>query len=141
MKSDYDYMLLIAFVAFILLKDFIALIIEVRFPTYKELDNASDLWKLVVKIRSIMNFITIWAISYFLYTYKLAYAVRLIFKILLVRSILYFMIDDQYVWFFINKTPERRTIVHDLNTYGDSVALFLVALVAVYSLTTIFAPK
>ena len=141
MKAETEYMLLIAFVAFILLKDFIALIIEVRFPTYKELDNASDLWKLVVKIRSIMNFITIWAISYFLYNYKLAYAARLIFKILLVRSILYFMIDDQYVWLFINKTPERRTIVHDLNTYGDSVALFLVALVAVYSLTTIFAPK
>ena len=141
MKAETEYMLLIAFVAFILLKDFIALIIEVRFPTYKELDNASDLWKLVVKIRSAMNFITIWAISYFLYNYKLAYAARLIFKILLVRSILYFMIDDQYVWLFINKTPERRTIVHDLNTYGDSVALFLVALVAVYSLTTIFAPK
>ena len=141
MKSDYDYMLLIAFVAFILIKDFIALIIEVKFPTYMELDKATDLWKLVVKIRSAMNFITIWAISYFLYNYKLAYAARLIFKILLVRSILYFMIDDQYVWLFINKTPERRTIVHDLNTYGDSVALFLVALVAVYSLTTIFAPK
>lgn len=141
MKAETEYMLLIAFVAFILLKDFIALIIEVRFPTYKELDNASDLWKLVVKIRSIMNFITIWAISYFLYNYKLAYAARLIFKILLVRSILYFMIDDQYIWLFINKTHERRTIVHDLNTYGDSVALFLVALVAVYSLTTIFAPK
>ncbi len=141
MKSDYDYMLLIAFVAFILLKDFIALIIEVKFPTYMDLDKATELWKTIVKIRSIMNFMTIWAISYFLYTYKLTYAARLIFKILLVRSILYFMIDDQYVWFFINKTPERRTIVHDLNTYGDSVALFLVALVAVYSLTTIFAPK
>jgi hypothetical protein len=140
MKGETEYMLLIAFVAFILLKDFIALIIEVKFPTYKELDNASDLWKLVVKIRSAMNFITIWAISYFLYNYKLAYAARLIFKILLVRSILYFMIDDQYIWLFINKTHTRRTIVHDLNTYGDSVALFLVALVAVYSLTTIFAP-
>jgi hypothetical protein len=141
MKTDYDYMLLVAFVAFILLKDFIALIIEVKFPTYKDLDRASELWKGIVKIRSVMNFITIWAISYFLYTYKLTYAARLIFKILLVRSILYFMIDDQYVWLFIDKTPERRTIVHDLNTYGDSVALFLVSLVAVYSLTTIFAPK
>ena len=140
MKAETDYMLLIAFVAFTLIKDFIALLVEVKFPTYMELDNASDLWKLVVKIRSIMNFITIWAISYFLYNYKLAYAARLIFKILLVRSILYFMIDDQYIWLFINKTHERRTIVHDLNTYGDSVALFLVALVAVYSLTTIFAP-
>ena len=141
MKAETEYMLLIAFVAFILLKDFIALIIEVRFPTYKELDRATELWKSIVKIRSAMNFITIWAISYFLYTYKLTHSARLIFKILLVRSILYFMIDDQYVWLFINKTPERRTIVHDLNTYGDSVALFLVALVAVYSLTTIFAPK
>jgi hypothetical protein len=141
MKTDSDYMLLVAFVAFILLKDFIALIIEVKFPTYKDLDNASELWKFVVKIRSTMNFISILAISYFLYNYKLIYAARLIFQILLIRSILYFLIDDQYVWLFINKTHERRTIVHDLNTYGDSVALFLVALVAVYSLTTIFAPK
>jgi len=141
MKTDSDYVLLIAFVAFILIKDFIALLVEVKFPTYMELDNATEFWKGIVKIRSAMNFITIWAISYFLYTYKLTYAARLIFKILLVRSILYFMIDDQYVWLFINKTHETRTIVHDLNTYGDSVALFLVALVAVYSLTTIFAPK
>ena len=141
MKAETEYMLLIAFVAFILLKDFIALIIEVKFPTYMDLDKATDLWKTIVKIRSAMNFITIWAISYFLYNYKLIYAARLIFQILLIRSILYFLIDDQYVWLFINKTHERRTIVHDLNTYGDSVALFLVALVAVYSLTTIFAPK
>jgi len=141
MKGETEYLYLIAFVAFVLIKDFIALLVEVKFPTYQDLDKATDFWKVLVKIRSAMNFITIWAISYFLYTYKLTYAARLIFKILLVRSILYFMIDDQYIWFFINKTPERRTIVHDLNTYGDSVALFLVALVAVYSLTTIFAPK
>jgi hypothetical protein len=141
MKTDYDYMLLVGFVAFILIKELISLVVEVKFPTYKHLDRATESWKLVVKIRSAMNFITICAISYFLYIYKLAYAPRLIFKILLVRSILYFMIDDQYIWLFIDKTHERRTLVHDLNTYGDSVALFLVALVAVYSLTTIFAPK
>ena len=141
MKSDYDYMLLIAFVAFILIKDFIALIIEVKFPTYMELDKATDLWKLVVKIRSAMNFITIWAISYFLYTYKLTHSARLIFKILLVRSILYFMIDDQYVWLFINKTHKTKETVHFLNTYGDSISNFFITIVAVYALMTIIAPK
>lgn len=141
MKGDTDYMLLIAFVVFILIKEFISLLVEVKFPTYRDLDEATELWKLIVKLRSALNFITIWVISYFLYTYKLTYSARLIFKILLVRSILYFMIDDQYIWLIIDKTHERRTIVHNLNTYGDSVALFLVALVAVYSLTTIFAPK
>ena len=141
MKTDSDYMLLIAFVAFILLKDFIALIIEVKFPTYKDLDNASELWKFVVKIRSTMNFISILAISYFLYNYKLIYAARLIFQILLIRSILYFLIDDQYVWLFINKTHKTREAVHFLNTYGDSISDFLITLVTVYALTTIFAPK
>jgi hypothetical protein len=51
------------------------------------------------------------------------------------------LIDDQYVWLFINKTHNTREAVHFLNTYGDSISDFLITLVTVYALTTIFAPK
>jgi hypothetical protein len=141
MRGDAEYTILIAFVAFLLVKKFVAVVVEVKFPTYQDLDKASDLWKSIVKIRSALNFITIFATSYFLYNYKFIPPVKLIFAIILLRSVFYFLIDDQYVWLFINKTHNTREAVHFLNTYGDSISDFLITLVAVYALTTIFAPK
>ena len=141
MKGDVEYTILIAFVAFLLIKKFVALVVEVKFPTYQDLDKASDLWRSIVKIRSALNFITIFVTSYFLYNYRFVAAARLIFTIILLRSVLYFFVDDQLVWLFINKTPKTKEVVHFLNTYGDSISDFLITLVAVYALTTIFAPK
>jgi hypothetical protein len=141
MKGDVEYTILIAFVAFLLIKKFVALVVEVKFPTYQDLDKASDLWRSIVKIRSALNFITIFVTSYFLYNYRFVAAARLIFTIILLRCVLYFFVDDQLVWLFINKTPKTKEVVHFLNTYGDSISDFLITLVAVYALTTIFAPK
>jgi hypothetical protein len=141
MKGDVEYTILIAFVAFLLIKKFVALVVEVKFPTYQDLDKASDLWRSIVKIRSALNFITIFVTSYFLYNYRFVAAARLIFTIILLRSVLYFLVDNQLVWLFINKTPKTKEVVHFLNTYGDSISDFLITLVAVYALTTIFAPK
>ena len=141
MKGDVEYTILIAFVAFLLIKKFVALVVEVKFPTYQDLDKASDLWRSIVKIRSALNFITIFVTSYFLYNYRFVAAARLIFTIILLRSVLYFLVDNQLVWLFINKTPKTKEVVHFLNTYGDSISDFLITLVAVYALKTIFAPK
>jgi hypothetical protein len=141
MKDDTEYMLLIVFVGFLLIKKFIGLIVEVKFPTYQDLDKASPPWKLLVKVRSFFNFITIFITSYLLYNYKFISAARLIFAIILIRCVFYFLIDDQLVWLFINKTHKTKEVVHFLNTYGDSISDFLITLVTVYALTTIFAPK
>ena len=141
MKGDTEYTILIAFVAFLLVKKMVAFLVEVEFPTYEKLDKASTFWKVLVKIRSTLNFITIFVTSYFLYNYRFVAAARLIFTIILLRSVLYFFVDDQLVWLFINKTPKTKEVVHFLNTYGESISDFLITLVAVYALTTIFAPK
>lgn len=141
MKSEVEYTFLVAFVVFLLIKKFVALVVEVKFPTYQDLDRASDLWKSVVKLRSALNFITIFVTSYFLYNYRFVATARLIFTLILIRSVLYFLIDDQLVWLFINKTHKTKEVVHFLNTYGDSISDFLITLVVVYALTIIFAPK
>jgi hypothetical protein len=141
MKDDTEYMLLIVFVGFLLIKKFIGLIVEVKFPTYQDLDKAFPPWKLLVKVRTFFNFITILITSYLLYNYKFIFAARLIFTIILVRCVFYFLIDDELVWLFINKTHKTKETVHFLNTYGDSISDFLITLVTVYALTTIFAPK
>ena len=119
----------------------VAFTVEAKFPTYQDLDKASTSWKVLVKIRNALNLLSLLFASYFLYNYKFTFSVMLIFWIVWLRAIFYFLIDDQLDWLFINKTHKTRTIVHDLNTYGDSVSDFLIALVAVYALAKIFAPK
>ena len=141
MKGDTEYKYLIVFVIFLAIKKMVAFTVEAKFPTYQDLDKASTSWKVLVKIRNALNLLSLLFASYFLYNYKFTFSVMLIFWIVWLRAIFYFLIDDQLVWLFINKTHKTRTIVHDLNTYGDSVSDFLIALVAVYALAKIFAPK
>ena len=141
MKGDTEYKYLIVFVIFLAIKKMVAFTVEAKFPTYQDLDKASTSWKVLVKIRNALNLLSLLFASYFLYNYKFTFSVMLIFWIVWLRAIFYFLIDDQLVWLFINKTHKTRTIVHDLNTYGDSVSYFLIALVAVYALAKIFAPK
>jgi hypothetical protein len=141
MKGDTEYKYLIVFVIFLAIKKMVAFTVEAKFPTYQDLDKASTSWKVLVKIRNALNLLSLLFASYFLYNYKFTSSVTLIFWIVWLRAIFYFLIDDQLVWLFINKTHKTRTIVHDLNTYGDSVSDFLIALVAVYALAKIFAPK
>ena len=141
MKGDTEYKYLIVFVIFLAIKKMVAFTVEAKFPTYQDLDKASTSWKVLVKIRNALNLLSLLFASYFLYNYKFTFSVMLIFWIVWIRAIFYFLIDDQLVWLFINKTHKTRTIVHDLNTYGDSVSDFLIALVAVYALAKIFAPK
>ena len=141
MKGDTEYKYLIVFVIFLAIKKMVAFTVEAKFPTYQDLDKASTSWKVLVKIRNALNLLSLLFASYFLYNYRFTSSVMLIFWIVWLRAIFYFLIDDQLVWLFINKTHKTRTIVHDLNTYGDSVSDFLIALVAVYALAKIFAPK
>jgi hypothetical protein len=141
MKSELEYTYLIVFVIFLLVKKFVALVVEVKFPTYNDLDGASIFWKVLVKIRSLMDLMTLLFTSYFLYNYKFTPPVRLIFQILLLRSLLYFLIDDQFIWLFINRTHKTREVVHFLNTFGDSISDFIITCIIVYALTKIFAPK
>ena len=141
MKGDTEYKYLIAFVVFLAIKKMVAFTVEAKFPTYQDLDKASTSWKVLVKIRNALNLLSLLFASYFLYNYRFTPAIMLIFWIVWLRAIFYFLIDDQLVWLFINKTHKTRTIVHDLNTYGDSISDFLIALVAVYALAKIFAPK
>ena len=141
MKGDTEYKYLIVFVIFLAIKKMVAFTVEAKFPTYQDLDKASTSWKVLVKIRNALNLLSLLFASYFLYNYRFTSSVMLIFWIVWLRAIFYFLIDDQLVWLFINKTHKTRTIVHDLNTYGDSATHSIVAISAIYALAKIFAPK
>ena len=141
MKGDTEYKYLIVFVIFLAIKKMVAFTVEAKFPTYQDLDKASTSWKVLVKIRNALNLLSLLFSAYFLYNYRFTPVITLIFWMFLIRSIYYFVINERYIWLFINKTPETVRIVRDLNTYGDSATHSIVAIIAIYALAKIFAPK
>ena len=141
MKGDTEYKYLIVFVIFLAIKKMVAFTVEAKFPTYQDLDKASTSWKVLVKIRNVLNLLSLLFSAYFLYNYRFTPVITLIFWMFLIRSIYYFVIDERYIWLFINETPETVRIVRHLNIYGDSISHSIVAIIAVYSLAKIFAPK
>jgi hypothetical protein len=138
MKNQNVYKLLIIFVIFLLFKKIISVIIEKKFPTYKELKTSSPFWKFLVKIRSVSEIICIIATTYFLYNFALNHFIRVIFYIILIHGILYFLIDDQMIYLFVDKTVDTKDVVYILNVYVDNLENIIIALFAVYSLIVIF---
>ena len=138
MKNENVYKLLIIFVIFLFFKKSISIVIEAKFPTYNDLDKASDFWKKLVKVRSFTEIISIIATLYFLINYTFNFFIRTIFLIILFNSILYFFIDRRLIYLFVNNTEKTDQYVYFLDTYGDNVENMLIAIFSIYSLITIF---
>jgi len=139
MKNEAIYNLLILFVIFLFIKKLISIVVEIKFPTYNDLKNASEFWKILVKIRSFFEIITFIATSYFLLNFNLNFFIRAIFTIVFIHSILYFLVDQNLIYLIIkNPSKETKDIVYILNTYGDSIENLIIAIFAIYALLTIF---
>ena len=138
MKNENVYNLLIIFVIFLFLKKSISIVIEAKFPTYNDLDKASDFWKKLVKVRSFTEIVSIIATGYFLFNYTFNFFIRTIFLIILFNSVLYFLIDRRLIYLFVNNSEKTDQYVYFLDTYGDNVENMTIAIFSIYSLITIF---
>jgi hypothetical protein len=138
MKHENVYKLLILFVIFLFFKKVISIVIEAKFPTYNDLDKASDSWKKLVKVRSFTEIISIIATLYLLINYTFNFFIRTIFLIILFNSILYFFIDRRLIYLFVNNTEKTHQYVYFLDTYGDNVENMTIAIFSIYALITIF---
>ena len=141
MKNENEYKLLILFIIFLLIKKIIGIIVEIKFPTYNDLNKSSEFWKVLVNIRSINEIITFIIASYFLYSFNFNLPAKLFFSIFLLHSILYFLIDEQFIYLFVNKNNNVKEIVYFLNTYGDSIENLITSIFALYAITIIFSYK
>ena len=79
MKNNAVYNLLIIFSIFYFFKKILSFVVERKFPTYNNLDNASEFWKILIKIRTINVIITFICLFYFLYNFTLNFLIRTIF--------------------------------------------------------------
>jgi hypothetical protein len=139
MKNEGVYNLLILFVIFYFFKKLLSIVIERKFPTYNNLTNASEFWKILIKIRTLNVIITFICVSYFLYNYTLNFFIRTIFFTIIAHNIFYFLIDEHIIFKIIKNPSEKtREYVYFLNTYGDWIENLLVESFALYALFSIF---
>ena len=138
MKNEMKYKLLILFVIFIVIKKTVSIAVELKYPTYDNLNNASEFWKTLVKVRDIFAILTVLFGCYFLYNFHLNIALFLVILLGVIHQFLYFLIDKRYVYIFIPKNEANLKIVTFADTYGDSIENTIIFLVGLYALKQIF---
>jgi hypothetical protein len=138
MKNESIYNLLILFVIFIFIKKLVSIAVEIKLPTYKDLDKTSTFWQNLVKLRSFFEIISVIWSSYFLLNYNLNFYIKIIFLIIAIHSILYFLVDERLIYLFLSKSEKIKETVYILDTYGDSIENLIIAIFAFYALLTIF---
>jgi hypothetical protein len=141
MKEETVYYLLIGYVIFTVFQKSISLTVEYNFPTFRELNSASGFWKNVVMLRSFNNVVSIVGAIYFLYNYQFDTLIRAMLLLTLAKSSAYFIIDERYIYSFINETEDNKRVIHLFDVYGDPILNIFIGLSVVYALVVIFAPK
>jgi hypothetical protein len=138
MNNENSYLLLIGFIVFLFFKKLLAVIVDINVPNYKNLKNVSPLLKNLVNLRRLLNVIDVIAISYFLLTYKLNYQIRIVFVLLLIISLKYFIIDERFIYYFIDNNAENNLITDTIVEKGDLYIDTASLLFAIYALDRIF---
>lgn len=138
MNNENSYLLLIGFIVFLFFKKLLAVIVDINVPNYKDLKNVSPLLKNLVNLRRLLNVIDVIAISYFLLTYKLNYQIRISFVLLLIISLKYFIIDERFIYYFIDNNAENNLITDSIVEKGDLYIDTASLLFSIYTLDRIF---
>lgn len=139
MKNQNVYYLLIAFAIFTFIKKVMNIIIEIEFPTYDNLKDASEFWQILVKIRRVFAVITFFVASYLLFNYKLIFGITLILIITIINCFSYFLVDEKLIYLLIqNPSETTKHIITALDTYGDGIENLCIFALAFYALLKIF---
>jgi len=136
--TELSYILLIGFIIFLFVKKVLAVIVETKFPDYRNLKNASPQWKKLVNLRRLFNVISIVILSYFLIKYKFNRYIKIILSLLLLISIKYFIVDERLVYYFVNDNAENNKIIDLIDDKFDFYIDIVCLLFAVHALNSIF---
>lgn len=141
MEQETKYYMLIFFVVFLLIKKIIDLVVEAKFPTYKNVKKASPFWQNLVKIDTFLEIVSDIFVVYFLLFFNLNYYIKIIFMIMLIDSFSLFLIEYRYIYLFIDKNETNEKMVHLIDVYFDGSTNLLVSAFALFALVKIFVVK
>ena len=115
-------------------------LIDVRFPTYESLQQANPFWKHLIILRRIFTFILFLAVLFLVSFFKLNFHLKIICSIMIMYVIVYMLINERFIYYFIDKNKENDEIVGTVYTYGGVTIDTLLLSYSVYALFTIFNP-
>jgi hypothetical protein len=136
--AERSYISLIVFILFLFVKKLLAVIVETKYPDYRNLKNATPLWKKLVDLRRVFNVISIVTLSYFLINYKFNRYIKVILALLLLISIKYFIIDERLIYYFVEDNAENNKVVYLIDDKVDFYLDIICLLFAVHALNSIF---
>jgi hypothetical protein len=138
MEEETKYYTLIFFVVFLFFKKIIDLVVEAKFPTYNNVKNSSSFWQNLVKLESFLEIVSSIFVIYFLMFFNLNRFIKIIFILILLHSIKYFLIEDRYIFLFIDDNNNNQKIIDFIDIYMDGSNNVIISMFALYALVKIF---
>jgi hypothetical protein len=138
MEEETKYYMLIFFVVFIFIKKIVDLVVEAKFPTYNDVKKSSSFWQNLVKLDSFLQIVSAIFVIYFLMFFNLNYFIKIIFIIILLQSIKYFLVEDRYIFLFIDNNNNNQKIIDLVDIYTDGASNLIISVFALYALVKIF---
>jgi hypothetical protein len=138
MEEETKYYTLIFFVVFLFFKKIIDLVVEAKFPTYEGVKNSSSFWQNLVKLESVLEIVSSIFVIYFLMFFNLNHFIKIIFIIILLHSIKYFLIEERYVFLFVDDSNNNKKIIDFIDIYLDGASNVIISMFALFALVKIF---
>jgi len=139
MRDTELYSMLIYFFIFICIKKTLDLIIEFKYPTYKNLNEDPLIWKILVRFRQLFSFITLIVCFVFLYTFKLNNYLVIIFILFIINNFVYFFIEERLIYNIIPKKFINHEIIKFIDVHFGFFSNLLLSLYSFYVIINIFS--
>jgi len=129
------YKMLVYLILFILVKKFLDIIIQIKYPTFDNVrfDKQPILWRYLLYLSNISYVFVFIFVLFFLFNYKLNGLILFFLYLLLFKVSYYFLIDYKYIYLFISK-DKYSNIIDKLDTVGDDILDSIVFLCYIYIL-------
>ncbi len=132
------YGLLIIFFIFMVFKKTLDFGVEIKLPTYDNLDKVSNFWKGLVYIRDINALIALLFITYLIINFRFNFFMYFVFFVLFLNNIIYFLIDRRFIYKIVNKKELNNTIIELIDVYADKFDNLVIVLFCIYVMIKLF---
>lgn len=137
MKNENTYKVIIIYFIFLVIKKLIDFTIEIRLPTYKNLNKETKFWKDMVLLRRVLSFMDIIFIIFIFAFYKLNIILIIILALLLVGEAQYILISERFIDYLTGSSSQNHKIINFVDEYGDRIRNLSAFLICFYIIINI----
>ena len=137
MKNENVYSLIITYVVVLVLDNLITSIVEAKYPIMKNEKNESLYWKILFKLRNILDILLFMFTLYFLFFIKLNKFLFFIFIFILLHSIIKFTIEYRYINYLV-KINSNNKVLNFLDLNLSLIFHQILFAISLFTLATIF---